>query len=240
MVGNHYALLEYNDKEMDKHNNSYFIEEKVLSYIEKGNVDALTNYSVTSEINAGTIADSTLRQMKNTCVVITTLASRAAIRGGLSTDIAFHLSDSYILQAEAMSNAEDINTLLNQILLDYTKRTANCQNLLSTDPVIRKVFQFVKHNTNRHITVDDVAEYVGFSRGYLSSMFNTRLGFKLSDFIRRCKLEEAKELLRFTDKSLSEISSYLCFSSQSHFQNLFKKQYGITPLQYRSQSVNLP
>lgn len=62
------------------------------------------------------------------------------------------------------------------------------------------------------------------------------MGFDLSTFIMRCKLEEAKSLLTYTNKSLSEISSYLCFSSQSYFQNVFKKKYGLTPKQYRNQS----
>jgi len=49
----------------------------------------------------------------------------------------------------------------------------------------------------------------------------------------RCKLEEAKNLLKFSTLSLAEISNYLCFSSQSYFQNVFKKKYHITPNQYR-------
>lgn len=55
----------------------------------------------------------------------------------------------------------------------------------------------------------------------------------MSEFIMRCKLEEAKALLAYTDKPISEISSYLCFSSQAYFQNVFKKKYGITPNAYR-------
>ena len=52
-------------------------------------------------------------------------------------------------------------------------------------------------------------------------------------------LEEAKSLLRYSDKTLSEISSYLCFSSQSYFQNVFKRKYGITPKQYREKARHL-
>ena len=59
------------------------------------------------------------------------------------------------------------------------------------------------------------------------------LGFTVSTFITRCKLEEARRLLQYTNKPLSVISNYLCFSSQSHFQNTFKKKFGVTPLQYR-------
>ena len=81
-----------------------------------------------------------------------------------------------------------------------------------------------------------MADYVGFSKSYLSAYFKDTLGFKISDFILRCKLEEGRDLLRFTDKSITTISTYLCFSSQSHFQTAFKKQYGITPKEYRRQN----
>lgn len=66
--------------------------------------------------------------------------------------------------------------------------------------------------------------------------FKTELGFTIGAFITRCKLEEAKMLLTYSTKSLAEISSYLCFSSQPHFQSLFKKQYHMTPLEYRKKS----
>ena len=48
-------------------------------------------------------------------------------------------------------------------------------------------------------------------------------------------IENYKSLLHYTDMTLAEISCYLCFSSQSYFQNVFKKEYGVTPMQYRRQ-----
>ena len=50
----------------------------------------------------------------------------------------------------------------------------------------------------------------------------------------RRKLEEAKSMLNYSDKTVSEISEYLCFSSQSYFQNVFKRKYGMTPKEFRS------
>ena len=54
--------------------------------------------------------------------------------------------------------------------------------------------------------------------------------------LREVELSAAARVERYSEKSLAEISSYLCFSSQSYFQNVFKKQYGVTPLQYRKQT----
>lgn len=56
----------------------------------------------------------------------------------------------------------------------------------------------------------------------------------LTQYILQEKVFEAQRLLRFTDQSLSELAALLAFSSQSHFQNVFKKQTGETPAQYRS------
>lgn len=55
----------------------------------------------------------------------------------------------------------------------------------------------------------------------------------LTDFILKEKVEEAKRLLRYTDKHATAIAVYLGFSSQSHFANVFKKYTGKPPSEYR-------
>ena len=64
--------------------------------------------------------------------------------------------------------------------------------------------------------------------------FKKETGYEVGAFITKCKIDEAKSLLRFTDRSISEISSYLAFSSQPYFQTVFRKVTGMTPLQYRN------
>lgn len=96
---------------------------------------------------------------------------------------------------------------------------------------------FISRHTNELIRDDDVAAHIERSRSYTSKKFKEELGFDLDTFIMHCKLEEAKSLLTYSDKTLSEISNYLCFSSQAYFQNVFKKKYGLTPMQYRNQTI---
>ena len=57
----------------------------------------------------------------------------------------------------------------------------------------------------------------------------------LTDYILREKTEEAKKLLRHTDKPILAVSEYLGFSSQSHFTRVFKKITGLTPGKYRQE-----
>ena len=58
-------------------------------------------------------------------------------------------------------------------------------------------------------------------------------GESLTDFILKEKTEEAKRLLRYSDKSLTVIGSYLGFSLSSHFSCVFKKYAGCSPREYR-------
>ena len=220
-------------------NNSELLEKKLLPYIESGDVDGLQNYFAYMPLNAnvGMIASDHLRHTKNTFIVTITLVSRAAIKGGLSTFHAYKLSDTYIRQMESLTTIDDVSALSYHAILDFTERTrSNGLPLKGAGTDMSHVIAYVQEHMNEKITVESIAHDLGFNRSYLSRRFKQELGFDLSPFINRCKLEASKNLLTYTNKSLSDISIYLCFSSQSHFQNLFKKQFGLTPMQYRRQT----
>ena len=94
---------------------------------------------------------------------------------------------------------------------------------------------YIHNHINVPISLDDVASSIGRSVSYTGNLFKKETGKTLGSYIAECRLEEARSLLHYTEMTLAEISSYLCFSSQSYFQNVFKKEYGVTPMQYRRQ-----
>ena len=95
------------------------------------------------------------------------------------------------------------------------------------------VANYIQHNLSLPITVQDIADALYMSRPYLSKKFKDEAGISVSDFIHKQKIDEAKRLLKYTDKSLLAISVYLGFSSQSHFTRTFKKMTGKLPKEYR-------
>ena len=171
--------------------------------------------------------------MKNNIIISTTLCTRAAIDGGLEYDIAYELSDHFIRLTEQTDNPDILYELLGKIAYTFAEKVSQIQTPTSADGRLQKAILYIKQNTNQHITLGDVAGYIGFSKSYFSAYFKENLGFTVSDFILRCKLEEGRRLLQFTNKPISTISTFLCFSSQSHFQTAFKKQFGMTPNKYR-------
>ena len=71
------------------------------------------------------------------------------------------------------------------------------------------------------------------SRPYLSTRFKKETGETLTDYILCEKTEDAKRLLRHSDKPAAAIGAYLGFSSHGHFIKVFRKYAGMTPNEYR-------
>ena len=224
-------------KETQDIHNTWHFEQEMLQYVQDGNEEALEKLLKDSAaLSEGKVADNALRQTKNIFISTATLACRSAILGGMDMEQAYHLSDVYIRDCERSISIDYIQQLQGNMLFDFTRRVA--QNRIPAG-MSREVFdcvQFISRNVNAPIQITDVAEHIGRSRSWLTSRFKQELGMDPSTAIMQYKLKAARTLLKHSDKSLSEISVYLCFSSQSYFQNVFKKQFGLTPKQYRDQN----
>ena len=80
------------------------------------------------------------------------------------------------------------------------------------------------------ITITDIAQKLNMSVSNFSSKFKNEVGISPNIYLRRLKLNEAKNMLKF--KNVTEVSMALGYDNISHFIKLFKKYYGITPKQY--------
>lgn len=231
-------LLEetYQKKENEQHNQTYILEEQLLRLVRTGDCEGFKRFAYSeSNFHIGVTGSTALRQLKNNIIITTTLCTRAAIEGGLDYDTAYQLSDYFIQSSERLTSADRLTDLLGKVSYTFAEKVAQSKTPVSTDERMQKAIRYIQQNVNQHLTVGDVADYAGFSKSYFSAYFKKTLGFSVSAFILRCKLEEGRELLQYTDKSISTISEFLCFSSQSHFHTAFRKQFGITPSEYRKQ-----
>ena len=214
--------------------NTYDLEQMVMRIVRKGDTAALKEWiSHAPAVRGGVLAAEQLRQRKNTFIVIATLASRAAIRGGMDVDDAFSRSDSYIQQCELLSSPEAIINLQYRMILDYTECVERLHLGKHPTKLTVDVANYIQHHMSEPITVERLAEELFLNRSYLSRKFKEEAGESLTDFILKEKTEEAKRLLRYSDKPLTAIGAYLGFSSASHFSRVFKAYVGSTPGEYR-------
>lgn len=220
-----------------KEHNSYGQEQIILHMVQRGDTTALTKWLASAPaIRSGNVAQEQLRQRKNIFIVTVTLVSRAAIHGGMDVNDAFSLSDSYIQQCELQTAPDKILNLQYRMLLDYTERVERLRLGKQSTKLTQDIANYIQHHMSETITVEKIAEELFLSRPYLSRRFKQETGESLTDYILKEKTEEAKRLLRYSDKSLTAIGSYLGFSSQSHFTRVFKKYVKMTPGEYREKS----
>lgn len=218
-------------------NNSLAFEQTLLNIVRHGDTEMLRHWVAEAPaVNAGILAKEQVRQQKNMLIVSVTLVCRAAIRGGMDMQDALQLSDSYIQACELLNDYESINSLAYRMVLDYTERVEKLRRGASPSKLVLDVRNYIVHHLSEPIRTAEMAEALFISRSKLSTRFKEETGENLCDFILREKAEEAKHLLRYTDKPLVAIGDYLGFSSQSHFTRTFKKFTGLTPAEYRARN----
>lgn len=214
--------------------NTFELEQTVMNIVRKGDTAALREWlKAAPAVNGGILANEQLRQLKNTFIVTATLVSRAAIRGGMDIDDAFSLSDAFIQKCELMNAPDQIMNLQYHMVLEFTQRVERIRQGKRPSKLAIDVANYIHHHLSEPITAEEIAKELYLSRPYLSRKFIEETGESLTDFILKEKTEEAKRLLRYSDKSLTAISNYLGFSSQSHFSRVFKKYTACTPGEYR-------
>ena len=214
--------------------NTFTLEQSIMTIVRKGDTASLQAWIKSAPaVRGGIIAAEQLRQVKNTFIVSATLASRAAIRGGLEVEDAFNLSDAYIQKCELLNSPDQIMNLQYHMIMEFTKRVERIRLGKHPGKLAVDVANYIQHHLSEPISAEDIAKELYLSRPYLSRKFIEETGESLTDFILKEKTEEAKRLLRYSDKSLTAISNYLGFSSQSHFSRVFKKYTQRTPGEYR-------
>ena len=226
--------FEETTKVQEEHN-TYTQEQELMMLIRKGEKEKLKEWVRSAPaIRGGTIASDGLRQVKNMFVVSVTLASRAAIQGGVDPEIAFTMSDGYITRCELLYNIEKIMNLQYLMLLEFSDMVRRVRHKDKSTPLVMKVSNYVVSHITDPLTTERIADDLFLSRPYLSQKFHKEAGKTLYSFIMDEKIEEAKRLILYSGRSISSISQYLGFSSLGHFSALFKKSTGYTPTEYRN------
>lgn len=209
-------------------------ERRMLSCITNGNLEDLnTLFSKRTAGRAGKTADNYLRQTKNIFITSTTLVSRAAMDGGLPAEEALSLSDRYIQHCERLNAPEQVMNLQYNMVMDFASLVAEQQKGMHYDRFLRGVTGYVREHLTEDVSVEQMAKDLGMSRSHLSAKFKKETGTTLTDYIQEQKIKKAMDYLKNTEKSILEISTFLGFSSQGYFQNVFKKRTGMTPREYR-------
>ena len=237
VLGAQSAILQANDDDSAPNDDSraYLSEERLLQIIREGNPEYQSAMEPVFEAvpqNIQLMADS-MQKNKNSLISFIVLASRAAIEGGVAPRTALALRWFYTDSVENCRSYADLMELNNAMMEDFVHRVQAAQQNKDMSRAVRECIEYIQLHLTIPFSLADMARSVGYTEYYLTKKFKKETGLKVTDYLRDARLERARHLLKTTNKSISEISEELLFSSHSHFSKAFTQKYGISPSLYR-------
>lgn len=123
--------------------------------------------------------------------------------------------------------------ILSNISISHNKISLQAQNTK-----LLPAIQHMQNNHTEHLTIKDYATLCSMSESNFLKLFKKEKRISPQKYIANVKLNIAKELLTTTNLSITEISENIGFENPYHFSNFFKKNIGISPLNYKKNSIN--
>lgn len=104
---------------------------------------------------------------------------------------------------------------------------------------IRPIFEFIEQNYHLPISLNDVAQAVGYSPAYLTNLVKRRTQLTIIDWILERKMLEARSLLINSDKSVTEIAMAVGFTDAYYFSRRFSQYHKLSPRSWRQKYQSL-
>ncbi|MEC0090637.1 response regulator transcription factor [Paenibacillus macquariensis] len=98
---------------------------------------------------------------------------------------------------------------------------------------IIKAAYIAHEEMNQQITAANISKRVNMSRSYFSQCFKEIVGMSFSDYLRQVRIEKAKELLLYTNKTILWIAEHVGYMDEKYFSRTFREQTDMLPSKYR-------
>ena len=177
-----------------------------------------------------------LEALRTRVVELTTLLSRAAIKGNADANAILGLNYDYLKEIDNFSSLEDIVLWLQTVTRRFTQQVFDFSGAKHMS-FIYKAVDYIKRNYAGKITLKDIADHLYISQSYLSRIFKDETGQTPVGYITSVRIEESKKLLRRASVNMIDIPDLVGFESQSYFTKIFKRSEGCTPGIYRRRNL---
>lgn len=97
------------------------------------------------------------------------------------------------------------------------------------------IMNYVK-NHYKDVTLDDLAENFNLSKPYLSKYIKENAGITFQEAVKKARMKKARTMLKESNQTVESIAAFVGYENVEHFNRLFKKSYGMTPVQFRRES----
>ena len=220
-------------REEDAYKHTYREEQQLLQAAREGRTADVIRLSEKLDEDSGRLSSTDIGHWRTLAIVGITLVSRAAIEGGVPPETAYRLSGYYIGKCTNATERAALRHYRNQAIEDLINRVAQIRKKPQGSGYTAKCRDYVQKHFREKIYIEDIAEPMGISAGYLAKLFRKETGLSIQEYVNQVRVERAANLLIYSDKSLPAIADYVHFPTQSYFGKIFKELKGMTPNEYR-------
>lgn len=137
------------------------------------------------------------------------------------------------------ARAADILACLNRIADEYIgkeERQSEENQEVQTNHFIKEAKEYIEEHYAEDLTLGEVAEHIGISGGYLSTLFMQVLGCGFVDYLQEFRIMRSLSYLQQNYLKTYEIAYKVGFRDEKYFSRVFKKLRGMSPKEYRSKN----
>ena len=179
--------------------NPYDRDLRILESIRNGDLNSL-NQSLDEKFigQYGVMAKDKIRSYKNVAICHIYLSSRAAIDGGISSEVSFSICDNFVRKLEDTNKIEHIHSIEREAQFYFAQMVYNEKNNEHIDNknyLINQCKEIIIKNINKKIVVKDIAKKLYTNSEYLSRVFSKQEGITIKDYIQREKIQFSKNML---------------------------------------------
>ena len=212
---------------------NYQNERQLIEAVSKGKLHKV-DLIASSVLNQGTeerLADS-VRNRKNYLIILNTLLRKAAEYGEVHPLHISRLSSSFAKKIEELSTIDDSLTLQKEMIRKYCLLVKE-HSLKKHSNLIGRVITLISYDLTADLSLKHIASIMNVNASYLSATFKKECKETLTEYVNRKRMETAAFILSHSDKQVQAVAEECGILDVNYFIKLFKKQYGMTPTQYR-------
>ncbi len=98
---------------------------------------------------------------------------------------------------------------------------------------LRSVKQYLEDHRTEKITLEDLSKRFYINKFYLTRLFKEQYGIPVISYVCNLRITDAKQQLRFTEKTVEEIGRDCGFGDANYFSRVFRREEGMSPNEYR-------
>ena len=106
--------------------------------------------------------------------------------------------------------------------------------------LVRQLLEYIDNNLYAKVTLEELSRIFYFNRDYIMRVFKKELGITIIDYMNKKRIYSSLEALQTTEDSILKIALLHGFTSQEYYTELFRKEMGTNPLNYRKFTKNHP